>query len=130
MDIKRARWQDVFSNSSAQHPNQSINPQHTQQRKFAAQSRATTLPYISLSNPKPYLHHTMPRQGYGHKRASKKLTSLPPQAGQDNTSAVDRSAKAAPAPEHEKGAALDDMPASAGTSQGLTQGGQGGRQQK
>jgi hypothetical protein len=78
----------------------------------------------------------MPRQGYGHvahnstEEVGGPIIHGAPEAGQDNTSAVDRSAKAAPAPEHEKGAALDDMPASAGTSQGLTQGGQGGRQQK
>jgi hypothetical protein len=85
----------------------------------------------------------MPRQGEGHvahnstEEIGGPIQHDAPQAqhnqnkNQDSAaapSAIDRSAKAAPAPEHEKGAGLDDMSASAGHSQGLTQGGQGGRQ--
>ncbi|PSR83963.1 hypothetical protein BD289DRAFT_273421 [Coniella lustricola] len=74
----------------------------------------------------------MPRQGEGH-IAHNAVDADVPQithgAGDAKPNEVAGTHKAAPMPEPEKGAGLDGMPASGGSSQGLKQGpdvGQGG----
>ncbi|KAK1763532.1 hypothetical protein QBC33DRAFT_549245 [Phialemonium atrogriseum] len=74
----------------------------------------------------------MPREGTGHSdNAVETGHNIIHGAGEEKLSShVNRADKAAPLPEHEKGAGLKDVGASGGQSQGLASGperGQGGR---
>ncbi|KAK3330666.1 hypothetical protein B0H66DRAFT_598195 [Apodospora peruviana] len=76
----------------------------------------------------------MPRNGDGSSdNAIEAGKNIIHGAGEETSTRVSRADKAAPVPEHEKGAGLEGMNASGGQSQGLTHGpeaGQGGRSTK
>ncbi|KAK1758677.1 hypothetical protein QBC47DRAFT_399571 [Echria macrotheca] len=67
----------------------------------------------------------MPRQGDGSSDNAipKDLPNIIHGAGPETDTHVSRADKTAPLPEPEKGAGLQDMPASAGDSKGKNQGG-------
>ncbi|KAI1813608.1 hypothetical protein GGS20DRAFT_552855 [Poronia punctata] len=78
----------------------------------------------------------MPRDGSGRAHNAQDTTGetdhhiIHGAGNEPSNDHVARADKTAPLPEHEPGKALKDMPASGGTSQGLSQGpdvGQGGR---
>ncbi|KAH6630549.1 hypothetical protein B0J18DRAFT_421477, partial [Chaetomium sp. MPI-SDFR-AT-0129] len=68
----------------------------------------------------------MPRQGNGQgDNAIEAGHNIIHGAGQEKSTHVDRADKTAPLPEPSKGAGLENLPASGGTSKGKDQGGRG-----